>query len=141
MASVEGGRGAECKKIPSSSFSRVAFDPPSVGLVAGEVPSAGQRLSAPTMRLLNTRKLELIDVRGDDIPPTPSSRTHGTVTLQEMRRMESKMPQVFNKQKQTIADKKGYAKIKNTAVCSFLGGYANYPAVPELEQGLWSCQI
>ncbi|KAK0750235.1 hypothetical protein B0T18DRAFT_445897 [Schizothecium vesticola] len=69
-------------------------------------------------KALAMASLELVDVRDDDIPPYAIlSHTWGDdeVTLQEMRRMESKMPQAFNKQKQTIAEKKGYAKIKNAA--------------------------
>jgi len=55
------------------------------------------------MRLLDARKLELVDVRDDDIPRYAIlSHTWGDdeVTLQEMRRMESKIPQALNKQKQ-----------------------------------------
>jgi hypothetical protein len=77
------------------------------------------------MRLLDARKLELVDVRDDDIPRYAIlSHTWGDdeVTLQEMRHMESKMPQALNKQKQTIAEKKGYAKIKNAAAMALKRG-------------------
>lgn len=39
-----------------------------------------------------------------------------------MRRMESRMPQSFNKQKQLIADKKGYAKIKKATAITIKRG-------------------
>ena len=67
------------------------------------------------MKLINVETLLLEDFIGSNVPPYAIlSHTWGDdeVTLQDMRRMESKMPQAFNKQKQTIADKKGYVKIK-----------------------------
>ena len=77
------------------------------------------------MRLLDARKLELVDVRDDDIPRYAIlSHTWGDdeVTLQEMRRMESKIPQALNKQKQQIADKRGFAKIKSAAAMAVRRG-------------------
>ena len=77
------------------------------------------------MRLLDARKLELVDVRDDDIPHYAIlSHTWGDdeVTLQEMRRMESKIPQALNKQKQQIADKRGFAKIKSAAAMAVRRG-------------------
>ena len=79
------------------------------------------------MRLLDAQKLELVDVRDDDIPPYAIlSHTWGDdeVTLQEVRRMESRMPQAFNNQKQLITGKKGYVKIKNAAAMAVKRGLA-----------------
>lgn len=85
------------------------------------MPSVGH----PIIRLLDIQKLELVDVADDDIPKyviLSHIKGDDEVTLQEMRRMERKMPQSFNKQKQLIADKKGYAKIKKATAITIKRG-------------------
>ncbi|KAK0731921.1 hypothetical protein B0H67DRAFT_640251 [Lasiosphaeris hirsuta] len=67
-------------------------------------------------------------MRDDDIPRyggyATLSHTWGDdgVILQEMRRMESKIPQALNKQKQHIADKRGFTKIESAAAMAVRRG-------------------
>ncbi|KAK5659664.1 hypothetical protein OQA88_872 [Cercophora sp. LCS_1] len=78
------------------------------------------------MRLLDARNLELVDVRDDDVPPyaiLSHTWEDDEVTLQEVRRMRGKLPQALNKQKQQIAEKKGFIKIKRAAAKAVHRGF------------------
>ncbi len=78
------------------------------------------------MRLLDAKRLELVDVRDDAVPPYAIlSYMWGDeeTTLQELLRMKGRMPQSLDKQKRMIADKKGFRKVKDAAALAVLRGY------------------
>ncbi|KAK1830465.1 heterokaryon incompatibility protein-domain-containing protein [Podospora conica] len=79
------------------------------------------------MRLLDAQKLELVDVRDDDIPRyaiLSHTWDDDEVTHQDMRYMETMIPQAFDRQKQNIVSKGGYVKIKNAAAMALKHGLA-----------------
>ena len=79
------------------------------------------------MRLLDAKRLEPVDVRDDAIPPYAIlSHTWGDeeLTLQELRHMKGRMPQSLDKRKRTIADKKGFAKVKDAAALAVTRGFS-----------------
>lgn len=79
------------------------------------------------MRLLETRKLELMDIRDDAVPLYAIlSHTWGSeeITLQELRHMKGRMPQTLDKRKRAIADKEGFAKVKDAAALASKRGYS-----------------
>jgi hypothetical protein len=79
------------------------------------------------MRLLDAKRLELVDVRDDAIPPYAIlSHTWGEeeITLQELRYMKGRMPQSLDKRKRSIADKNGFAKVKDAATLAVTRGFS-----------------
>jgi ankyrin repeat protein len=79
------------------------------------------------MRLLDAKKFELVDVRDDEIPPYAIlSHTWGDeeITLQELHHMKGRMPSPLDKRKRTIADKKGFVKIKKAAALAVKRGFS-----------------
>ena len=79
------------------------------------------------MRLLDAKRLELVDVRDDAIPPYAIlSHTWGNeeITLQELRHMKRRMPQSLDKRKRTIADKNGFMKVKAAAALAVSRGFS-----------------
>ncbi|PVH81730.1 HET-domain-containing protein [Cadophora sp. DSE1049] len=79
------------------------------------------------MRLLDARKLELVDVRDDAVPPYAIlSHTWGDkeITLQELRHMKGRMPSSLDKRKRTIADMQGFLKVRDAAALAVMRGYS-----------------
>lgn len=79
------------------------------------------------MRLLDAVKFELVDVRDDEIPPYAIlSHTWGDeeITLQELRHMKGRMPSSLDKRKRTIADKKGFVKVRDAAALAVKRGFS-----------------
>ncbi|KAF8846564.1 HET-domain-containing protein [Acephala macrosclerotiorum] len=79
------------------------------------------------MRLLDAKRLELVDVRDDEVPPYAIlSHTWGDeeITLQELRHMKSRMPQPLDKRKRTIVDKKGFVKVRDAAALAVKRGFS-----------------
>jgi hypothetical protein len=76
------------------------------------------------MRLLGAKKFELVDVRDDEIPPytiLPHTWGDEEITLQELRHMKGRMQSSLDKRKRTVADKKGFVKIKDAAALAVKG--------------------
>jgi hypothetical protein len=79
------------------------------------------------MRLLDAVKLELVDVRDDNVPEYAIlSHTWGQeeITLQDLKRMKGKVPHALDKKKRAVADKQGFIKVKNAAALAVNRGYS-----------------
>ncbi|KAH8646306.1 hypothetical protein BX600DRAFT_477473 [Xylariales sp. PMI_506] len=79
------------------------------------------------MRLLDTRTLDLVDVRDDAVPPYAIlSHTWGQeeISLHELQWLKSRLPRPLDKRKRKVSEMAGFRKVKEAAAVALRRGYS-----------------